>query len=51
MGSYIGLFIGGLILFSSGIFVWSKFYGEKINFKNPWVYISIVLLTLLSEPY
>ena len=48
MERYIGLFIGGIILFYSEIYVWAKFYDEKINYKNPWFYISIFFLTLLS---
>ncbi len=48
MERYIGLFIGGIILFYSEIYVWAKFYDEKINYKNPWFYVSIFFLTLLS---
>ena len=48
MDSYIGLFIGGLILFSTEVYVWSKFYNEKISLRNLWVYFSIVFLTFLS---
>lgn len=45
---YIGLFIGGLILFFFESIVWAKLYDEKINFKNAFLYISIIILTLLS---
>lgn len=48
MMNYLGLFIGGIVLFSAQIVVWSIFYDEKINFKSIWVYLSIVCLTTLS---
>lgn len=48
MLNYLGLFIGGIVLFSAQIFIWSRFYSEKINFKNFWVYLSIFCLTFTS---
>lgn len=48
MGNYITLFMGGLILYYSIIFIWSKFYDTKINYKNTWMYICIVVLTIFS---
>lgn len=48
MMSYLGLFIGGIVLFYSEIFVWSKFLGEKIDYKNICFYLSILILTTLS---
>ena len=46
--NYLGLFIGGIVLFSAQIVVWSIFYGDKINFRNIWVYLSVLSLTTLS---
>ena len=46
--NYLGLFIGGIVLFSAQIIVWSIFYCEKINYKNFWIYLSVFFLTLLS---
>lgn len=46
--NYLGLFIGGVVLFSAQIIVWSIFYCEKINYKNFWIYLSVFFLTLLS---
>ena len=48
MERYIGLFIGGIFLFSAQIYIWSRFYDEKIDIKNPWIFISIVFLTFIS---
>lgn len=48
MEKYIGLFIGGIVLFSVQIFIWSKFYDSKLGFKSIWLYISVIGLTLLS---
>ena len=48
MIKYIGLILGGIFLFYSEVYVWSKFYDKKIDFKNPWLYFSIFTLTLLS---
>ena len=45
---YLGLFIGGMVLFSAQIVVWSIFYGEKVNLKNIWIYLSVLFLTTLS---
>ena len=46
--NYLGLFVGGIVLFSAQIVVWSIFYSEKINYKNFWIYLSVLSLTLLS---
>lgn len=46
--NYLELFIGGIVLFSVQIIVWSRFYNEKINFKNIWIYVSVLSLTTLS---
>ena len=47
MMNYLGLFIGGIVLFYCEIFVWSRFFCEKINYKNVWFYLSIFILTML----
>ena len=49
MMNYLGLFIGAFILMVSVFFVWSKFYGVKLNFSNPFLYISLISLTFLSS--
>lgn len=48
MERYVGFFIGCLFLFSAQIFIWSRFYEEKINFKNVWVYFSVLLLSFVG---
>ena len=48
MIDYVGLFIGGLFLFFSEVFVWSKLYDEKINFRNPLIYFSVFFMTIMS---
>lgn len=48
MIDYIGFFLGVVFMFFTEIYVWSMLYKEKINYKNPWVYFSIVFLTILS---
>lgn len=45
MEKYIGLFVGCVVLFSAQIFIWSRFYDEKISYKNVWIYFSILLLS------
>jgi len=44
----VGFFLGCLFMFSSEVFVWSKFCGKKINFKNPWLYISVFFLSIVG---
>ncbi len=46
--NYLGLFVGGIVLFTAQIFIWSKFYNCHINYKSVWLYLSILCLTLLS---
>ena len=46
--NYLGFFIGGMIMFLAEFYVWSRFYNEKINFGNPWLYFSIFLLLLVG---
>lgn len=48
MERYVGFFIGCLFLFSAQIFIWSRFYDKKINFKSVWLYISILLLSFVG---
>ena len=48
MARYVGFFIGCLFLFSAQIFIWSRFYEEKIKFKSVWLYFSIIVLTLVG---
>jgi two-component system sensor histidine kinase AgrC len=48
MARYVGFFIGCLFLFSSEIYVWSRFLNKKINFKNPLLYVSIIILTFMG---
>ena len=48
MVDYVGLFIGVLIMFIAEVYVWSRFYEEKINFKNSLIYISIFFMAVLS---
>ena len=48
MERYLGFFIGGMIMFLAEFYVWSRFYNEKLNFKNFYMYIFIILLTLIG---
>ena len=41
-------FVSGLFMICSEVFVWSKFYEKRIDYKNIWLYISIVVLTLFA---
>lgn len=41
-------FVGVVILSLSGIYVWSKLLNKKINFKNYKIYVSILILTVIS---
>lgn len=42
------LVISSFIIIYVQIFVWSRFYHEKINYKSLFLYISLIVMTLLS---
>ena len=46
MENYFNLFFGSLILSISEVYVWSKFYNERIKYKSILLYISIIVLAL-----
>lgn len=45
---YLILFIAMLINILAEVFVWSKFYKQKICFKNIWLYIALIIMSILG---
>lgn len=46
MEKYIGLFIGVFALSISEVYVWSKFFDKKIEYKSIMLYLSLFVLTV-----
>ena len=46
MEKYISLFLGSLILSICEVYVWSRFYDKKIDYKYIFLYISIIILSI-----
>ena len=46
---YLGFLLGCVFMFIAEVFVWSRFFNKKINYKSFWPYFSVVLLSLLGS--
>ena len=48
IGNILMYALGGVFINSFAIFCWHKLLNEKINYKNPKIYISLVVMTILG---
>lgn len=45
---YLGFFFGGIFMFFTVFYVWSRFFDTRLNVKNPPLYFFIIILTLFG---
>lgn len=49
MSNFVGLYFGAFFLMISEVYIWSKIFDAKLYRNNLWIYITVVVLALLSS--